>query len=89
MHRGAGSIDRSERRLRMGRSRSRWTRGLITRARANVGKVRGSEGPNRYFADDQLKGWGFDSPHLHDVFETFPQVTGGVTCGDGLGLTRF
>ena len=31
---------------------------------------------------------GFDSPHLHRVLKTFPQVSEGVTCGRRWQLTR-
>ena len=42
--------------------------------------------PNQYFADDRQLGCGFDSPHLHDVWKAFPQVSEGVTRRDGARL---
>ena len=36
----------------------------------------------------EAEGRGFDSPHLHRVLKTFPQVSEGVICGGGAQRAR-
>ena len=55
------------------------------------GKLKTLADRHRYLLTSQNENAtsGFDSPHLHDVLKTFPQVSDSVTCGVRPVLTRF